>query len=365
MISRIISILNRSRLNRIVLGVLLAGCIFSGSANTEEMNKESPFGVLAFLHWNHPWNNHKYPDEKSLKKAAALMREAGISWVRMDFLWDEIEPRKGEFDFTKYDRIVELLSASGINILGLLEYNCAWDGEAKKWNDPPQDNRLFVNYAVKVISRYKGKIKHWEVWNEPDSSIYWSRQDSLKSYCLLLREVYLAAKKTDPHCRILNGGIANGIASVNHLYDNGGKGYFDILNIHIFESPFCKSSISKVNAYVRLAANIMKRNGDGDKKIWVTETGCPGVREGLETANWWLGKNPGEEEQAEWLREVYGALLKEKPVAKIFWAFLRDCRKHWDSGVDYFGLVRWDYSVKPAFQAYRQEVEDYFNNRQR
>lgn len=361
MISRITLILNRSRLNRIILAVLLAGCIFSGNADAGEMNMESPFGALAFLHWNHPWNNHKYPNEKSLKKAAALMKKAGISWVRMDFLWDEIEPEKGEFNFSKYDRIVGLLSDSGINILGLLEYNCAWGG---KWNDPPQDNRLFVNYAVRVISRYKDKIKYWEVWNEPDSSVYWSSQDSLKSYCLLLKEVYLAAKKTDPHCRILNGGIASGIASVNHLYDNGGRGYFDILNIHIFESPFCETSLSKAKSYVRLVSNIMKRNGDADKEIWVTETGCPGIKKGTETANWWLGKNPSEEEQAEWLSKIYGVLLSEKPVTKVFWAFLRDCKKHWDNGTDYFGLVRWDYSLKPAFGAYRKTVKDYFKVRQ-
>jgi hypothetical protein len=26
-----------------------------------QKNNDSPFGVLEFLHWNHVWNNYKYP----------------------------------------------------------------------------------------------------------------------------------------------------------------------------------------------------------------------------------------------------------------------------------------------------------------
>ncbi len=56
---------------------------------------DSPFGVLEVFHWNHDWNNYKYPDARSREKDAALMKKAHVSWVRMDFLWQEIEPRRG------------------------------------------------------------------------------------------------------------------------------------------------------------------------------------------------------------------------------------------------------------------------------
>ena len=68
---------------------------------------------------------------------------------------------------------------------------------------------------------------------------------------------------------------------------------------------------------------------------------------------WWMGKNPTEREQAEWVKKVYTELLKDKNVEKTFWAFFRDCSGHWGTGVDYFGLVRWDYSRKPSFKSYR------------
>jgi hypothetical protein len=324
---------------------------------TEE-NSNSPFGVLEFLHWDHKWNNHKYPNEKSLVKVISLMKDAGVGIVRVDFLWGDIEPSPGSFTFSKYDRIVDLLNKKNIAMLGILHYSTDWGSSCGKWNCPPKENKVFINYAVKVIERYKGKVKFWELWNEPDSSTYWKPQDGLKSYCALLKEFYPAAKKADPECKILNGGLANGLQSVNKLYDNGAKDYFDILNIHFFETPLHKNAIKAAGAYPRLAYKVMVRNGDAHKKIWLTEIGCPGVTSGITVADWWMGKNPSEQEQAEWARQVYTELLKDEHVEKVFWAFFRDTKKHWKNGVDYFGLVRWDFSSKPAFFAYKKCYED-------
>jgi hypothetical protein len=335
-----------------LIAVILFSAVSIYRKVTAKPNMDTPFGVLEFLHWNHTWNNYKYSCPEDIGRAISLMKEAGVTWVRMDFLWDEIEPQQGEFDFKKYDAIVETLCRNDLNILGILNYSAAWAADGG-WNCPPRENKLFVDYAAAVIGHYKDKIKYWEVWNEPDSSTYWQPQDGLKSYCALLKEVYTAAKKVDPGCKILNGGLANGLASVNRLYDNGAKDYFDIMNVHFFESPLHRNAIKAVSAYPGLVYKVMSRNGDGGKKIWVTEIGCPGVKGGIKVDNWWMGKNPSERKQAEWVKEVYTELLKDANVAKVFWAFFRDCQQHWDNGTDYFGLVRWDFSKKPSFKAYK------------
>jgi hypothetical protein len=41
-------------------------------------------------------------------------------------------------------------------------------------------------------------------------------------------------------------------------------------------------------------------------------------------------------------------------VEKIFWAFFRDTPNHFGDGVDFFGLVRNDFSKKPAFTMYQR-----------
>lgn len=375
-----------------------------------QIEDANPFGVLEFLHWNHAWNNYKYPDMATLKKSVSLMKEAGIGWVRMDFLWQDIEPKEGQFNFKNYDLIVDLLNSQNIQVLGLLNYSADWASSCGMWNCPPRDNKLFVNYAVKVIARYKGRIRFWEIWNEPDSQIYWSPQDGLKKYCALLKEVYTAAKQVYPECKILNGGFTNGISSINKFYENGAKDYFDIFNMHIFEAPANQGAIKRVLAYPKLAYKIMKRNGDGEKKIWVTEIGCPGIptfahigtttdderiktwrmpghpneekwvketfaglikaekeRAGREikTKNWWLGDNPNEQQQAEWVESVFTDLLKSENVDKVFWAFFRDCNEHWKNGNDYFGLVCWNFSPKPSFFAYKKCFEDWVKSQKR
>lgn len=360
----IISILKRPKARNIFIFLFLPLLAFYSRAKAEDLkdkspNMESPFGVLEFLHWNHPWNNYKYSSKKDLEKVVALMKKAGVGWVRMDFLWQDIEPEPGKFRFDKYDVIVNLLNKNNINILGILDYSADWASVCNRWNCPPWHNELFIKYAAGVVERYKDRIKYWEVWNEPDSYTYWEQQDGLKSYCALLKDVYIAVKKADPDCKVLNGGLANGLASVNKLYDNGAKDYFDILNIHIFESPLNPGSIKRVTAYPGLAYKVMSRNGDSHKKIWITEIGCPGVKPGQRVKNWWMGANPTERQQAQWLKDVYNQLLSEPAIEKIFWAFFRDCKGHWDNGIDYFGLVRWSYSKKPAFFTYQKCFKDW------
>lgn len=346
--------MNKSYIFLILLAIFFSVGVIMPQAGEK---KENPFGVLEFLHWNHSWNNYQYPDRQTLEKAISLMKEAGVGSVRIDFIWQDIEPSRGKVDYSKYDALVDLLYRNNIQILGLLDYTADWASPAGQWNYPDSDNALFVKYASGVVQRYKDKVKYWELWNEPDSHTYWNPQDGLKSYVGLLKEVYVALKKIDPYCRILNGGIANGLTSVNHLYDNGAQGYFDIMNIHIFETPLDHSAIKRANAFVRLTKKIMARNGDSQKKIWVTEIGCPGVKRGTGVKNWWMGNNPSEKDQARWVSEIYDNLLKEKSVGMVFWAFFRDTNDHWKNGTDYFGLVRNDFSKKVSFEAYKEAYQ--------
>ena len=319
--------------------------------------QDSPFGVLEFLPWNNDWNNYKYPDQESLLKVVSLMRQAGVSWVRMDFLWGEIEPEKGKLVFEKYDYIVDILSKSNIKILGILGYSAPWAGVS--WNSPPYRDEDFVNYAANVVGRYKDKVKYWEIWNEPDYEMYFSPQDEMVRYTQLLKATYKKTKEVNPACRILTGGLSKyPTISLKRIYKNGGKGYFDILAIHPFVNPLNETSVQRLTGIYKSCKKLMQENGD-DKKIWITEIGCPGVRAPDKTNGWWEGMSPTEAQQAEWVKIVYTGLLKEMPdCEKIFWAFFRDCKEHFKSGVDYFGLIRWDYSKKPAYYAYQKIAKE-------
>ncbi len=340
--------------------IIFQGVLFM-TALGAALAQDNPFGVLEFLHWDHSWNANKYHTRAELDKAADAVLHCGAGIVRVDFLWQDIEPSPGKYDFAKYDRIVDALSSRGIEILGILDYSSDWASACGKWNCPPRDFALFAAYAARVADRYKGRVKYWEIWNEPDSAVYWQPQDRMKEYCRLLELSYKAIKEVDPGCKVLNGGLAKGLSSVNVLYDNGAAPYFDILNVHIFESPLSDGALSRIRAFPRLVRKVMTRNGDKDKKIWITETGCPGAAD-RSVKGWWLGRNPDEKEQAEWLVSVYAELTKAEGVEKVFWAFLRDCNRHWKNGTDYLGLLRWDFSEKPAFGAYSRASREWKEN---
>ena len=315
-------------------------------------NGYNPFGVLEFLSWDHPWNSNKY-DKQGLERIVKLMKEAGVTFVRVDFLWQDMEPQEGRWTFGKYDYLVDLLTRNQIRILGLLSYSASWAGE--DWNYPPFDNATFVNYASRVISRYKDKVKYWEVWNEPDSTTYWKCRDEMRGYTRLLKEVYISAKQADPSCKIVLGGLTSeGFFALKNIYRNGGKDYFDVMNIHPFTNPLLENRVRYVLALYNNIKKEMVRNGDGYKKIWFTEIGCPGVKDFSKSDGWWEGRSPTEKQQARWAREIYTQFIKFDDVEKVFWAFFRDNNRHFNNDVDYFGLVRWDYSRKSGFYAYHK-----------
>lgn len=318
---------------------------------SDPRDSNSPFGVLEFLPWDHAWNGHHYSGER-LSQGVALMKEAGICFVRMDFLWNDVQPARESFSFKKYERIVDVLSENGLKILGVLNYSPSWI--AQHWNEAP-DRTLYTQYAVAVVRHFKEKVKYWEIWNEPDHPTYWQPQDDMAAYTLLLKNVYPALKKEDPTAVVLLGGLSQAVpASLRHVYQKGGRDYFDVVNIHPFINPLMPDALGGLRYLYQAVRRIMEEHSDANKPIWWTEVGCPGVRKSVPISEWWLGKNPTEAHQADWVRNLYGEPLGWLGVAKIFWAFFRDTPNHFGNGIDYLGLVREDFSKKPAYEAYQR-----------
>ncbi len=92
-----------------------------------------PLGANFFLdreveHWK---------QEKTLDMA----RVAGFSWIKQQFSWEEIEPRrKGEFEWAKYDRIVDLAEQYGLDLVARLDRPPAWARPDSEYpTSPPRD----------------------------------------------------------------------------------------------------------------------------------------------------------------------------------------------------------------------------------
>ncbi|HEX9133997.1 MAG TPA: glycosyl hydrolase, partial [Ktedonobacteraceae bacterium] len=107
-------------------------------------------------------------------------------------------------------------------------------------------------------------------------------------YATILKSVYPAIKVADPSSTVLMSGLGTKrgrqepFSYLQAIYTAGAKGYFDAVNMHLYSFPEMliptnASACHFYNAfcYDLLAMHaVMERNGDGNKKIWLTEFGC-------------------------------------------------------------------------------------------
>jgi hypothetical protein len=312
--------------------------------NTASRDDDTPFGMLGFLDWNHEWNSYLYDTPEKLERAIGMIADAGASYVRQVISWDEVEKRPGEFNFDKYDDLLDRLKRHDLKILAILCYTATWTG--RPWNSVP-DTEQFLNYVEKTVARYKDRIHFWEVWNEPDHPTYWKTQDGQQAYVALLKRVYAAIKRIDPAAKVVLGSVGAPPA-LRQMYQHGAKDFFDIANLHPFTTPLQAGALDKIRSSFDGIKAILEEFGDGAKPVWITELGCPGVPVTMQNPpDWWEGKSPTEEEQAGWLRQLYGAPLEWPGLEKIFWSFFQDT-KHFNDGTDFFGLIGRDFKTKPA-----------------
>lgn len=329
------------------------------------------YGVAEHLRWS--------VAQYQLAEVIRQIAEAGIQFVRMDFNWDLIEPVKGMFDFSKFDTIVSQLRANQIQVLPIPYCSTRWasSGTGPDFNVyPPRRVDEFGGFIGHVVERYdtdgvddapgQVKIDCYEVWNEENITQFWRLRPDPAKYVELLKASFYAAKYANPFCCVVLGGLAgNGVDMgwepeeskhfLQNIYDNGGRGFFDVVTIHPYVYPVPASpALRTLQTLVNATKAVMKHNHD-DKQLWITEIGWSTF------PNAWNNPTVSEEEVAVWLTKVYTEL---KGVDKIFWHNFRDIGfnpeldRFWgysgDNVEHHFGLTRSDGSPKPAYYAYKQ-----------
>lgn len=302
-----------------------------------------------------------YPSMSDVARASGLMSAAGIQSVRLFFNWDKLSPAPGELNFDDYDEMIEVVRASKLNVLGVLAYSSWWGSSAQGSNDwrvrlysPPRDAHEFAQYVYEVVRRYRNDVHVWQVWDQPNVAQDWQPAPDAGRYVSLLKETYLAIKYADPSAVVVFGGLSgNGVEGdnpsgwesdfVQAAYAAGARGYFDVMAIHPLMLP--NSGIATVRGRIAATRAVMNKYGDNAVPIWLTEIGVP------TNAPWWpTAPLQSEADQASWLGQVFTKLWDLTPT--IFWYSLQD-RPNDDSADAHFGLLRADFSAKPAYDRLR------------
>ena len=165
----------------------------------------NPFGINVFL--------EQEVEEWKIRKSLEMIRDAGFHWIRKEFPWEDIEkPLKGQYydvrylkiTWEKYDRIVALAQEYGLEIIARLDHPPAWsrkDGRARGDFAPPDNYDDYGDFVETVVKRYKGKIRFYQIWNEPNIYPEWGEQDvNAADYVRLLKIGYTRAA-TASSCR--------------------------------------------------------------------------------------------------------------------------------------------------------------------
>lgn len=127
-------------------------------------------------------------------------------------------------------------------------------------------------FVRKTVERFKGRIRYWEIINEPNFSC---KPDEYAAIVRRLRPIIRAA---DPDAKVLAPAVC-GIQLPWHeaFYQAAGKDAFDILSVHDYEGHESVDPFHWRWKYGELR-KLMAAHGDAGKPVWQTERAIGGIR---------------------------------------------------------------------------------------
>ncbi len=331
-----------------------------------------------------------------------LIKAAGFDWIRLDFNWFQLEPQNNNFNWAVTDGVVNKAHQLGLNMFVTLSYTPQWassvpgcaqgqGGEAGCNCQPFTSVAEWQDFVTKVVDRYKDKIKHWGMWNEPNLDHFYCGTEDQYVYEILIPGA-AACKAEDPACVVLGPELAglgksdawngdegtcvfgecwlNGWEiSLANILDKGGE-HIDVITHHFYtDSPDELAAAVLDGEYLVIKTHsslkeIVQEHGQG-QPVWLTEWGWetkkyPPYTEG--------GGDYTDQEQAAYLPGFFE--LRDQIAAGTYgdsendpWPQLTKLFSYdYHDGADgagklwSFGIVYADGSLKPAYTA----LQDWF-----
>ena len=95
--------------------------------------------------------------------------DLGVKWVRFGLRWIFAQPvEDGPFNWSKFDSTIDAFNAAGIKVMGLLSNGPKWAcGGGTPLAFPAGHLDDYIAYCEAAVSRYRGRIAAYEIWNEP------------------------------------------------------------------------------------------------------------------------------------------------------------------------------------------------------
>ncbi|MEA2068692.1 MAG: cellulase family glycosylhydrolase [Verrucomicrobiota bacterium] len=325
-----------------------------GATEYVESPGYEPYGVCThFIRWS-IWGPEAGFTDEQVRESIKQLAEAGVQWIRVDAQWVIVEEKEGIYDerlLRRIDRIIEWAHQGGIQVYLQLGGQPQWASthpdEPDFWAYGTRRMPEFRDYLNYVTQRYKGRVRYWEVGNEPDW-IFW--KDPLGEYVDYLKISSEIIRAADAGNQVVLGGLAFDGTHVwspqkgaeedalRRMYEMGIQSCFDVLSAHFYPLK-AHNSLYEAVAAINQICSVMNEFGDVDKPIWLTESGYSSARD----------SEKGLEHQSNYLKALYTDIIAHPRIEKIFWYNYR-CKHDEGEYENNFGLINNDFSSRPAFQ---------------
>jgi hypothetical protein len=320
----------------------------------------------------------------------ARMSDAGFGWMRQQVRWCSYEPQQGFFgnDYVaQMDTLINAVAARGVKIMLSPVCSPSWEGAGGGLAKNPQD---FANFIGFMADRYKGKVQAYEIWNEQNYAVETGGTVNVGAYIPILKIAYQVLKGRDPNITVVFGGLTptstndasvalNDVQYLQQIYSlNGGevKRYYDVLGVHPGSNcnppdnswpdnpatnpcgtdPDGSRSYQKDNSFYFKRAlelrNVMEQNGEGGKKVWLTEFGWDSTPANQVVKNYEYAQYNAEDQQAQYLTQAF-ALGKGYPWMGVMFVWNLNFQVTTGPDNEKYGwaVLRGDWSPRPAYNS--------------
>ncbi|HEY7088686.1 MAG TPA: cellulase family glycosylhydrolase, partial [Tepidisphaeraceae bacterium] len=266
-----------------------------------------------------------------------LLADAGFALVRMDLTWSRIESKKGEYDFSAYDRLTKECDAHGLRVLFILDYsNKLYDDGLSPHTD--EGRAAFARWAAESVKHFKNKRIIWEIYNEPNIDTFWKPKANSADYVKLALAAGKAMKDAAPG-EVQIGPACSGVdlAFLEDCVKAGLLEYWSAVSVH----PYRQQDPETVADDYRALRMLIRKYGPKDKQIpiFCGEWGYSSAWSGMD-----------DDAQARLLsRQWLTNIMNDVPVS--IWYDWRDDGNDPKDPEHHFGTTRNDATTKPAYLA--------------
>ncbi len=212
---------------------------------------------------------------------------SGATYIRLwdcGVTWADLNPAPGIYKWDTLDAIVN----KGGDFLLVLHGTPEWAAKnpnvphtatwlSKASNSPPRDLITWKMFLHALMRRYAGKIKSFQVWNEPQLAEFWYPYDSVGILAKMTTIANNIIKSYDQDAKIVSapvlprpssGGTRRAARYYRELKAEGWP--VDVYAAHIY--PEHDKPLIRWSALVRMWKNLLLLMDAPRKPLWVTET---------------------------------------------------------------------------------------------